>query len=496
MQTHLENDLEHAYLVFDSFPVNTHTYLLQMALRCHLDSILQLSIVSRDGISRLRADVTACTSLSSRFANASITGDHVRRILHAILNLVKSLPAYLMDPRDLYLEPDAVFFGPSHDEVLLCYVPGLSDDMPDSARLLADFFLKKINHSDPVAASLAYGLFDSLSADNYVLGDVISDLLSSLTSSDVPTSPDAVRPYDTAVSSRDDPVYTEAHNSDHSHDGTRPDPRASIHSYASGRGQSASGHDQSAPRREQSSVPGRRHAKDFHAAAPSPHRRASAHPQSASRDIMRFLPSIVITGCAAAVIILFHLDMTQIVGMGFLCAALIWIVHNAMESHRSNLNNIWTDEDETDDDEYYRALLREVYSQDAPNVRPFQAAMSVQTEPGPEGGNVRDHTDNVRPRLLSLQKETSPDIILDRDHMLIGKSKKNADAVLSDQTVSRTHARIERRTDGYYVTDLYSTNGTFMDGERLEPGQACQMRDGSILSFASAKYRICLARPF
>ena len=89
----------------------------------------------------------------------------------------------------------------------------------------------------------------------------------------------------------------------------------------------------------------------------------------------------------------------------------------------------------------------------------------------------------------SLKKDCCPDITLDREYLILGKSRSQADVVLPGDTVSRKHARIERRMDGYYVTDLFSTNGTFLDGHRLESGQAAALKNGARLTIASLPYR-------
>jgi pSer/pThr/pTyr-binding forkhead associated (FHA) protein len=46
-----------------------------------------------------------------------------------------------------------------------------------------------------------------------------------------------------------------------------------------------------------------------------------------------------------------------------------------------------------------------------------------------------------------------------------------SDIFLDDITVSRRHAEIERRGDGYRVRDVGSLNGTYLNRERIEQAE-------------------------
>lgn len=55
---------------------------------------------------------------------------------------------------------------------------------------------------------------------------------------------------------------------------------------------------------------------------------------------------------------------------------------------------------------------------------------------------------------------------LDGDRVTVGKDDQN-DVVLDDPTVSRLHAVLEHFAAGWCVSDLGSSNGTFVNGERI-----------------------------
>lgn len=67
--------------------------------------------------------------------------------------------------------------------------------------------------------------------------------------------------------------------------------------------------------------------------------------------------------------------------------------------------------------------------------------------------------------------------------MTVGRVADKADIVLPIATVSGTHARLEKKVGSLLVTDLDSTNGTYINERRLNPGFPVPIDPGSLLIF-------------
>lgn len=65
----------------------------------------------------------------------------------------------------------------------------------------------------------------------------------------------------------------------------------------------------------------------------------------------------------------------------------------------------------------------------------------------------------------------------------VGRLPEKADVVIPVATVSGIHARIQKKEGNLLVTDLDSTNGTYIDDKRLKPGVAANVPSGSLLIF-------------
>ena len=61
------------------------------------------------------------------------------------------------------------------------------------------------------------------------------------------------------------------------------------------------------------------------------------------------------------------------------------------------------------------------------------------------------------------------------------------DIVLLDSAVSRQHARIIKRGEHFFIYDLGSTNGTFVDNEMIEPWEGVLLKSGSVVAIGETR---------
>ena len=69
----------------------------------------------------------------------------------------------------------------------------------------------------------------------------------------------------------------------------------------------------------------------------------------------------------------------------------------------------------------------------------------------------------------------------------VGRAPTNQ-LVMNDLEVSWLHAQICPQGQGYIVIDLGSTNGTFVNGQKLSPNAPHRLNDGDIVRFGNTSF--------
>ncbi len=80
------------------------------------------------------------------------------------------------------------------------------------------------------------------------------------------------------------------------------------------------------------------------------------------------------------------------------------------------------------------------------------------------------------------------DFIIEKDLFRIGSLKASSDAVIHSRTVSGNHAKIIREGDDYYIMDLNSSNGTFVNGNMLSYHEKVRLKPMDSVKIADVSF--------
>jgi len=75
-------------------------------------------------------------------------------------------------------------------------------------------------------------------------------------------------------------------------------------------------------------------------------------------------------------------------------------------------------------------------------------------------------------------------------NILIGRDKECRIPLTDDPLVSRRHALIEKKDDNYYIHDLDSTNGTYLNGNPVKKGTKKKINSGDIIKIGKYEFSI------
>lgn len=89
---------------------------------------------------------------------------------------------------------------------------------------------------------------------------------------------------------------------------------------------------------------------------------------------------------------------------------------------------------------------------------------------------------------LKPEDTNEDNILLTEFPFFIGKSCDKTHHTIEDSTVSRFHARIDREEEELWLTDLNSTNGTFLNGIRLMPFGRMRVNKGDSIVISRKRY--------
>ncbi len=174
-----------------------------------------------------------------------------------------------------------------------------------------------------------------------------------------------------------------------------------------------------------------------------------------------------------------------------------------------NMDSIETDEEEIDDqDDTILNKIKNIFKKEKKEdskEEEYDISESLYIEETDtfedynfETGNLSDEeatvllTSGANDYIVLKSINQNPEIIIipDQYPYVIGKSKRNSNYKINSNVVSRVHARINCELGEFTIEDLNSTNGTFVNDERLRPHEAKSIDKGDVVKLADLEFSV------
>ena len=91
--------------------------------------------------------------------------------------------------------------------------------------------------------------------------------------------------------------------------------------------------------------------------------------------------------------------------------------------------------------------------------------------------------------LVLYSPDRTYNFLIRSSEFLLGRGIDVDGRIGGNLNIGRKHCVILRGRDGrYYIRDLQSLNGTFLNGQRLEPNADCRLYDGDEIMLCTQKF--------
>ena len=448
---------QHHYMVIRlNEKVDETQYQYRMLCIRKPKNILQLTIRNIDGVTYGYYDITSCISIKQLYGNRYLDMDDISKIMDGIRVACEALDRYLLDADRIKLDPEMIFFSMNKNEYFFTYMlVEEANKGSESVSPLLDYLLEKVNPEDTKATEYVYQVYEYYERGNFDVWDAIELL--------------PIENGETTI--KEDEVKEEKYE-------RKATPE-----------ESSTFLDDSIDYLDSISIDADDHRVNY--------------------GVYFGVIGLGGIGIVACSILFFLMDLSDTEMMvliaGFVSSLLI-IGIGASLLVKQNLNN-------RDEKEYEESIR--LYVEDAMESRDAKVDQSICVEDF-MAGDVRrvsrttredlgSKTDGNRDndegqtvffepaagseyKLYAMDKKNKQHISLDKLPIIIGKMPNFSDCVLDHPSISRVHAKLERKDGELTLEDLNSTNGVYLNGIRLLPNESRIIEPGDEIRLGKLNY--------
>ena len=454
MRAEYKRDMNHNYLIlYGEDEINTDSYQVRMLVGNVIPSLLKCRIQGMDGRFLVYFDITSKQALSVLYEEKKMGVEDLRLIFGGFVKAMEDAAEYLMNPGQFIISPEYIYTDIEKQEIYFCMMPGYEKDIKEQFQFLTEYILPKIDHQDQDAVILGYGVYKRAMEDSFHLEHIKEELYKTQGQQGTTTT-------------KAEQMKTESEQRQESED-FNP---------------------------EEEGFWGNEEINQEFVRDGEKSKRLSL-PQKTGVIV---LAAILLCGIAAITLMgyLPYLETGTILGIIIVLVACVMLfvyvskikkkpgaLRQGREEERDKPKGITGKVPTDQTDQSQNTIKSVVKSTNKPVVKSSQLHADYGETVVLSAGAVFGPAS-----LVSKEPGELATIYINEDLTVIGKLETACDAVISLPTVSRIHAKIRKKEDAYYLTDMNSRNGTAVNGRLLLPDEEYQLEPEDEVDFAQARY--------
>lgn len=449
MKAEYKRDMNHNYLIlYGEKDINTDSYQVRMLVGNIIPSLLKCRIQGVDGKFMVYFDITSKQAVSTLYEEKKLGNEDLRLIFGGFVRVMEEAAEYLINPAQLVLKPQYIFADCEKKELFFCLMPGYDKDIKEQFQLLTEYILPKIDHEDSEAVILGYGVYRRTMENSFHLEHIKEEL------------------------------YRKQNNKEEIKTETEKDSREiSVQETGEESLMQSSGMSENFWREEKTE-------------------KTDSHKLFGKKVAVFVLILLALAGVTMAISggYLPHQDISVLLGvvlagMGGIMLAVL-IIRKAKEVYKQPQRE--SREKPQLSEKFVRTPVNEILQEGSDDsIKTMMEKKSLHREREEDFGETVVLSAGVvsgPASLVSREPGELAPIYLQEELTVIGKLENACDAVIDLPTVSRIHAKIRKREEEYYLSDMNSRNGTIVNGRLLLPEEEYRLQEEDEVDFAQARY--------
>lgn len=509
-----KRDMTHNYMVTESEEIlSPNDYQIHMLAENRISGLLPCCVKKVNGRGKYFYDITSRQAMAYIYEKEHIGADDIRILLRGLYAALKETKKYLLDADRVVLEPEMIYMDIETKEPLFCYLPVYEGTIHDSFGKLTEYIMRRLDQSDSRAVLLGYEIYRQSMEENYSLEKLLKKAAFESYDAQGEAAGRAYAGQERAVGRAHAGQERAAGRAHAGQEGTA-DNGYEVQEEPTDRRQNDSSTEQrqNSARERRSQKPGKKNGMD---------RKRSQRKEKgsgAARAAVLITLLLILTAAVCAAAWMWELDMTQLGGIVFLLVCLIGYGFSAETKHRKKAEDKLRKQEERADQRSVKKMQdmektmrkgeenaplrkREETQWQESKIKQKKGGAPRESEEPDDGAgrqmigatvllNKGEGEYEPHLSLISMNPRDRNSIVLLNDSYTVGKLKNKSDIYIDDPSISRIHARIKREGKEYWLCDLNSTNGTFVNGRRLAVNESVPIKLSDEIRFAELGYYV------